>query len=1040
MMKYSNQGLTLIPIMKAIVSLLLVGVSSFGLSVTASAGTLVTWAGATNGPANLTNVVAVAAGMQYDLALNADGTMAGWGNNQDYFGGYAGEAVIPVGLSNVVAIASGGYDSLALKSDGTVTVWGWNNCSQTNVPAGLSNVVAVAAGWQHCIALKSDGTVVTWGYGGTGLAPVPANISNVVAIACGRDHNLALKADGTVLAWGDDNDLIFGNYTGACDVPPGLSNVVEVAGLWGASLALKADGTVVAWGQNYSGATSVPSDLTNVANIFSGREDTLALKSDDTVVGWGDSSFGTAVVPASVSNIITLAVGAANDMALTGTEAPRQVQPPFNVTMSAEGTVLFKAGFLGSPPMAYQWQMNGTNIPGANRDTLLLTNVQFPLSGSYSLIVSNGYGMTQSSNATLNVLPLLITMPPTNQLLYVGDSTTLAVAVSGVQPFSYQWYSNNIALPGETNSSLALNSVTTNTSGNYNVVVTNPYGSLPSSYAVITVVPLTAQVQPASQTIYGGDDATFTVSAQKNGPFTYQWLFNETALPNQTNASLTIPAGTTNQAGNYSVLVANADGAAESQIGVLTVVPITVSASPASQSLYVGDMATFTAGPQKNGPFTYQWKFNGTNLPDQTNATLVLAGLSTNQTGEYTVAASNPYGQIESSNALLTVTDAAASISSAPSSVFTWVGNTVNLNVSVLGSKPINYQWSFNGVPIPGATNAGLTLSPVAPSQAGVYSISVSNILGGAGVSRTVSLEPVVAWGQNSSGQALYLLPSLTNAAAVSAGYNYNLALKSDGTVYSWGGVTTLPSANSNFVAVAASYSQSLGLRSNGTVVAWGSGTLPVAPANMTNAAAIQVAKSSITYLMNCFAIRSNSTLVGWNNGSGSSLTNIPAGLVSVIGVAAGNYHALALKSDGTITAWQDYSDYGANVLPPAISNATNFISVAAGYSHSLVLKTDGTVVAWGNNAYGQTNVPSNLSNVVAIAAGGYHSLALKSDGTVVAWGKTRPARPTSPRSSPTLSPSPVAMPTPWRWSTPATPPSRGSRSPPRRSSASRCC
>ena len=953
----------------------------------ARGGTVVTWAGATNGPANLTNVVAVAAGMQYDLVLNADGSVAGWGNNNDYYGGYAGEATVPAGLSNVVAIASGDYDSLALKADGTVVVWGWNNCGQTNVPAGLSNVVAIAAGWEHSLALKSDGTVVTWGYAGTGLAPVPAGVSNVVSIAAGRDHSLALKADGTVVAWGDDYDLIFGTYTGACDVPGGLSNVVAVAGLWGASLALKADGTVVAWGENYDGSTSVPSDLTNVVRIFSEREDTLALKSDDTVVGWGDSSFGTPVVPAGVSNIMTLAVGAANDMALTGTEAPRQVQPPFNVTMSAEGTALFKTAFLGSPPMSYQWQMNGTNLPGANRDTLLLTNVQFALSGSYSLIVSNGYGMTQSSNATLNVLPLLITMPPTNQLLYVGDNATLSVSVSGVPPFSYQWFSNNVALSDQTNSTLALNSVTTNTSGNYNVVVTNPYGSLPSSYAVITVVPLTAQVQPASQTIYGGDDATFTVSAQKNGPFTYQWLFNETALPNQTNASLTIPAVTTNQAGNYSVLVANTNGAAESQIGVLTVVPITVSVSPASQSLYVGDTATFTAGPQKNGQFTYQWKFNGTNLPDQTNAMLMLAGLSTNQAGNYTVVAANPYGQIESSNAVLTVTDAAASFSSAPNNVFTWVGNTVNLNVSVLGSKPINYQWSFNGVPIPGATNAGLTLSPVAPSQAGVYSISVSNILGGASVSRTVSLEPVVAWGQNSSGQAQYLLPPLTNTVAVSAG-NYNLALKSDGTVYSWGGVSTLPSANSNFVAVAAGYSQSLGLRSNGTVVAWGSGTLPVAPANLTNAAAIQVAKSSISSSwMTCFAIRSNSTLVGWNNYYGSILTNIPAGLMSVVGVAAGNFHALALKSDGTIAAWQDYSDYGANVPPAAVSNANNFISIAAGFSHSLALKTDGTVVAWGNNAYGQTNVPANLSNVVAIAAGGYHSLALKSDGTVTTWG-----------------------------------------------------
>ena len=96
----------------------------------------------------------------------------------------------------------------------------------------------------------------------------------------------------------------------------------------------------------------------------------------------------------------------------------------------------------------------------------------------------------------------------------------------------------------------------------------------------------------------------------------------------------------------------------------------------------------------------------------------------------------------------------------------------------------------------------------------------------------------------------------------------------------------------------------------------------------------------------------------------------------------------MALKSDGTITAWQDYSDYGANVPPAAISNANNYIAIAAGSSHSLALRTNGTVVAWGNNGYGQTNVPAGLSNVIAIAAGGYHSLALKSDGTVAVWGQ----------------------------------------------------
>ena len=106
--------------------------------------------------------------------------------------------------------------------------------------------------------------------------------------------------------------------------------------------------------------------------------------------------------------------------------------------------------------------------------------------------------------------------------------------------------------------------------------------------------------------------------------------------------------------------------------------------------------------------------------------------------------------------------------------------------------------------------------------------------------------------------------------------------------------------------------------------------------------------------------------------------------------------------------------------------------TIAAGGYHSLALKSDGTVVAWGYNTYGQATVPANLSGVTALAGGSYHSLALKSDGTVVAWGLNSPALiPSPPRSTirginwgtirsltiPACSPSPATV------ASPSTPP-----------------
>ena len=66
---------------------------------------------------------------------------------------------------------------------------------------------------------------------------------------------------------------------------------------------------------------------------------------------------------------------------------------------------------------------------------------------------------------------------------------------------------------------------------------------------------------------------------------------------------------------------------------------------------------------------------------------------------------------------------------------------------------------------------------------------------------------------------------------------------------------------------------------------------------------------------------------------------------------------------------------------------SNNIVKVAAGGYHTVALKNDGTVACWGNNNSGQCNTPANLGPVTAIAAGYYHTVALKNDGTVACWG-----------------------------------------------------
>ncbi len=222
----------------------------------------------------MSTIVAVAAGTDHALALDAEGHVGAWGDDS------VGQTDVPYGLSGVISIAAGNGFSLALRSDGTVAAWGANNLGQTSVPDDLAGVTAIAAGRGFALALRADGTVVGWGDESCGATPVPSRLAGVTAISAGEYHALALRRDGTIMAWGD-------NSYGQSDVPPGLRRVTSISAGGDFSLALLTDGTVVAWGDNSYGQLDVPAGLQNVTAIAAGAFHALALRADRDVIGWG---------------------------------------------------------------------------------------------------------------------------------------------------------------------------------------------------------------------------------------------------------------------------------------------------------------------------------------------------------------------------------------------------------------------------------------------------------------------------------------------------------------------------------------------------------------------------------------------------------------------------------------------------------------------------------------------------------------------------------------------------------------------------------
>jgi alpha-tubulin suppressor-like RCC1 family protein len=300
-----------------------------------------------NGFGYLNDAVAIAAGYYHSVALQTDGKLYAWGENNIgqlgdgcTIGDNCTDSNFPVQvkgpsgsgyLTDVVAIAAWRHHTLALKSDGTLYAWGYNYYGELGVGDNThrtspdqvgtdTNWVAIAAGYNHTLALKSNGTLWAWGrneYGqlGDGTSGDSNNentpvqvLTDVVAIAAGTYHSLALKSDGTLHAWGRNNygqlgDGTSGDSNNKNTPVQVLTDVVAIAAGYNHTLALKSGGTLWAWGQNSVGQLGqdypnphhspfqIGSD-TNWTEIAAGYYHSLALKSDGTLWAWGQNIFG----------------------------------------------------------------------------------------------------------------------------------------------------------------------------------------------------------------------------------------------------------------------------------------------------------------------------------------------------------------------------------------------------------------------------------------------------------------------------------------------------------------------------------------------------------------------------------------------------------------------------------------------------------------------------------------------------------------------------------------------------------------------------
>ena len=293
-----------------------------------------------------TDWVQIDVGVGNTVAIRANGTAWGWGNNNkgrlgDGTTTYRSSPVSVVGgFTDWVQVDTGNGHTVGLRANGTAWAWGGNDYGQlgdntggvftdsrispVSVVGGFTDWTQISAGYVHTVAIRSNGTAWAWGHAGLGRlgnndsttsrsspVSVVGGFTDWVQISAGNSHTSAIRANGTAWGWGinayyfgavGDNSNI--NKSSPVSVVGGFTDWVQVSAGGANTLALRANGTAWGWGSNGRGAlgasiyggrsspVSVVGGFTDWVQISNFGNHTAAIRANGTAWAWGYGSQG----------------------------------------------------------------------------------------------------------------------------------------------------------------------------------------------------------------------------------------------------------------------------------------------------------------------------------------------------------------------------------------------------------------------------------------------------------------------------------------------------------------------------------------------------------------------------------------------------------------------------------------------------------------------------------------------------------------------------------------------------------------------------
>lgn len=428
----------------------------------------------------------------------------------------------------------------------------------------------------------------------------------------------------------------------------------------------------------------------------------------------------------------------------------------------------------------------------------------------------------------------------------------------------------------------------------------------------------------------------------------------------------------------------------------------------------VGQSVTFSVTANGTAPFTYQWFKNGSAISGAVAATYHIGTVTVADAGTYSAVVSNPAGSTTSDQAVLSVALqlVGPSITSQPAAQSVIAGQSASFTVGATGSGTLSYQWKKSGANISGATASIYTIATTTSSDAGSYSVVVSNGVGSVTSSAaTLTVNPAP------------LPPSITTqptSQAATAGQTASFSVvatgsgtliyqwKKNGTVLSGGTSATLTLSNvtstdaGSYSAVVTNLAGSVtSVAANLTVSA-----APVPPSITTQ----PKAQSATVGQSVSFSVAATGTgplsyqwkKNGWDLGVASAAV---ATLGNVTNADAGLYSVLVANSVGMVSSIEVNLTVNAAPVAPTITTQPTGQSVTVGESASFSVGATGSgplAYQWkknGVNLPGATSAIFTIGSTVNVDTGNYsvvvtNAVGLATSGSVSLTVNAAPVAP----------------------------------------------